>query len=56
MKQFIGTKIIKAMPMTRGEYNKLRGWNIPKDENPDDKGYLVEYSDGYISWSPLKQF
>lgn len=56
MKQYIGTKIIKAKAMTRGEYNIFRGWTIPKDENPADEGYLVEYSDGYISWSPKKQF
>ena len=56
MKQYIGTKIIKAKPMTRGEYNTFRGWPIPNDENPADDGYLVEYSDGYISWSPVKQF
>lgn len=56
MKQFIGTKIIKAKPMSRFEYNSFRGWPIPNDENPADEGYLVEYSDGYISWSPKKQF
>ncbi len=56
MKQYIGTKIIKAKEMTRGKYNKLRGWTIPENENPADEGYLVEYSDGYISWSPKKQF
>lgn len=42
--------------MTRGEYNEYRGWTIPADENPDDNGYLVKYSDGYESWSPEKQF
>lgn len=56
MKQYIGTKMIKARPMNRGDYNKYRGWNIPKDENPADEGYLVMYSDGYESWSPKKQF
>ena len=56
MKQYIGTKIIKAKPMTRGEYNDLRGWKVPADEDYRDKGFLVEYSDGYISWSPEKQF
>lgn len=56
MKQYIGTKIIKAKEMTRGEYNTFRGWKIPQDENPADEGFLVEYSDGYISWSPKKQF
>ena len=56
MKQYIGTKIIKAKPMTRGEYNNFRGWKIPENENPNDKGYLVQYPDNYISWSPEKQF
>ena len=56
MKNYIGTKLIKAKPMTRGEYNDFRGWKIPENENPEDKGYLVEYSDGYQSWSPEKQF
>jgi hypothetical protein len=42
--------------MTRGAYNKKRGWTIPKDENPKDKGYLVKYPDGYVSWCPKAQF
>lgn len=66
MKTYIGTKIIKAMPMTRLAYNCLRGWDVPLNENPDDAGYLVEYTDGgkpnvpgyegYVSWSPAEQF
>ena len=56
MDKYIGTKIIEAKPMNRGDYNKYRGWNIPENENPDDEGYLVKYSDGYESWSPEKQF
>jgi len=63
---FIGTKLIKALAMTRLQYNQLRGWEVPADENPDDEGYLVEYIDGgkanhpdfagYISWSPKDVF
>lgn len=65
MQKYIGTKEIKAKPMSRGEYNKLRGWEVPADENPNDDGYLVEYVnnkknhpnfDGYISWSPKNVF
>ncbi len=61
MEKYIGTKMIEAKPMNRGEYNKYRGWNIPEDENPEDEnpedeGYLVKYQDGYESWSPKKQF
>ena len=63
---FIGTKQLRAQPMTRGEYNEFRGWTVPADENPADEGYIVEYLDGgkpntsqfagYISWSPKEQF
>lgn len=40
MVNYIGIKKIKAEPMTRGDYNKFRGWNIPENENPNDKGEL----------------
>ena len=43
MKKYIRTKMIEAAPMSRGEYNRYRGWTIPKDENPADEGYLVKY-------------
>lgn len=66
MKQYLGTKLINAKPMTRLEYNCFRGWDLPADENPDDAGYLVEYVDGgkantadyagYVSWSPADVF
>ena len=65
-KQFIGTKMVNASPMTRGEYNIFRGWQLPEDEDGSDEGYLVEYQDGgkpntpqyagYVSWSPKAQF
>jgi hypothetical protein len=63
---YIGTKKINAAPLTRQEYNDLRGWELPADENGDDEGYLVEYIDspsnnvegfaGYVSWSPKDVF
>lgn len=56
MKIYIGTKLIQAEPMTRGAYNEYRGWQIPADENPEDAGYLVKYSDDYVSWSPAEVF
>lgn len=66
MQRYIGTKIINAKPMTRGEYSALRGWVVPADENPTDAGMLVEYIDGgqanvdgfasYVSWSPQAVF
>lgn len=56
MKTYIGTKIIQAEPMTRGEYNKYKGWITPADEDPGDEGYRVVYQDDYISWSPKEAF
>ncbi len=56
MQEYIGVKVVQAGWMTRGDYNKYRGWTIPPDENPEDGGYLVVYPDGYESWCPEKQF
>ncbi len=66
MEQYVGTKLINAAPMTRQDYNDLRGWQLPEDEDGTDVGYLVEYVDGgepnvteykgYISWSPKETF
>lgn len=56
MKKYIGTKMLQATPMNRGDYNKYRGWTIPSNENPNDEGYLVEYEDGYQSWTPREVF
>lgn len=57
MKTYIGTKILLAKPMTRGEYNNHHEWTtLPEDENPLDDGYLVQYDNDYISWSPKSVF
>lgn len=56
MKKYIGTKLVQARPMTRGAYNRYRGWENPADENPEDEGYLIQYPDGYVSWSPKGMF
>lgn len=56
MKRYIGTKLIKAKPMNRIDYNNLRRWKIPSGENPLDEGYFIKYEDGYVSWSPKSTF
>lgn len=56
MKNYIGVKLVKAEEMTLGEYNKLRGWTIPENENPEKEGYRVAYSDDYYSWCPKEVF
>ncbi len=65
MQQFTAVKKVKAKPMTRQEYNDLRGWNLPADEDGSDDGYLTEDMngasnlegwDGFISWTPKEIF
>ena len=56
MSKYIRMHQVEAEPMTRGEYNKKRGWQIPANENPNDEGYIVSYPDGYVSWCPKAQF
>lgn len=56
MKQYIGTKIVKAEAMSRGEYNEYRGWSIPTDENPADEGYMLHHESGRKSWTPKAEF
>ncbi len=59
-------KIVKSIPMTRELYNRYRDFPQVEGENPNDEGYLIEYTDGgkpnhphhenYISWSPKDVF
>ena len=66
LKEYIGTKRIRAVVMIRGEWCAMRGWTVPANEDPKDLGYLVEYMDGgkpnvegfddYVSWSPANVF
>lgn len=59
MKIYIGCEQVKARAMTRGEYNKIRGWTVPVDENPNDEGYVIKrFVDGkvHINWFPKNEF
>ena len=62
MEQFIGTKIVKAEPMTRGEHwgsdavaaimnNAGGAMEKAVSDTFNDDGYRVVYEDGYKSWS-----
>ena len=55
MKKYIGTKVIMAEPMTVTEAQKVLGREI-KPATVEEDGYLVEYKDGYKSWSPKSTF
>lgn len=59
LKQYTGTKTVKARPMTMGEaYERklLKEGRRPSECETDKAGYLVEYEDGYQSWSPAEPF
>ena len=51
---YIGTKVIKAVPMTSDEFKKSKGQEVGLEENAN--GYRVQYEDGYVSWSPKNVF
>lgn len=55
---YIGTKVIKAEPMTMKEAQKVLGRKIAtlKPVTVEENGYLVEYKGGYKSWSPKDVF
>lgn len=54
-KTYTGTKTIKAVPMEKAEAEKVLGKTITP-ATPGENGYLVEYPDGYRSWSPASAF
>lgn len=59
MKQYTGTKTVKAEPMRMGEAfaKNLLKKDVKLSECETDKaGYLVEYEGGYQSWSPAEVF
>ena len=59
LKQYTGTKTVKARPMTMGEaYERklLKEGRRPSECETDKAGYLVEYEGGYQSWSPAEPF
>ena len=59
LKQYIGTKMVKAEPMAKSAA-VAKGWARPSEGNEDVPGYHVQYTnpDGstYDSWSPKEVF
>ena len=60
MKKYIGTKQVSAEPMNLDEFIEQTGRN-PYANSSDmhgnnEEGYIVEYEDGYKSWSPKAVF
>ena len=56
MQKYIGCKIIQEEPMNDIKFlNKIKNQDIPQNRE-DRPGYLVQYPDGYVSWSPKEVF
>ena len=55
MQQFTGTKTVKACKVSRKCAEEIIG-RVIKEDCEDEPGYLVQYPDGYTSWSPKKVF
>ena len=54
---FIGTKALRAAPMTLGAYVVYRGWVLRPTENPFDEGYLTKDIDReHIDFIPKAVF
>lgn len=56
MDTFIGSKILRAEPMYRGQFDFEKGRPVELNAESKEAGYKVVYEDGYESWSPKPQF
>ena len=56
MDSYIGTKIVRAAPMTPLEFSSKHGRVPAGVDRPDEPGYEVVYEDSYTSWSPKDVF
>lgn len=54
------TKLVHAFPMTRAEYNLMRGWTTPTKEDPQDEGMLIvtdmDTEDEHLCWKTIEVF
>lgn len=55
MKKYIGKKSIMASPMSKSDAERVLNRSLSGAKGGEE-GYLVEYEDGYRSWSPKETF
>lgn len=57
MANYVLRNVVDATPMTRGEYVKMRGWNLPPEETASDDGYLTRnLRSEHVTWVPAEEF
>ena len=49
-----GTEVIKTVPMTEGEFARMKGHPWPDAQSDGRHGYMNIYSDGHMAWSQRK--
>ena len=54
--QYTGTKTVYAAPLNCTEAAARIGRNLKSENSDEEEGYLVQYEDGYQSWSPKSTF
>ncbi len=55
-KKFMTFKSVEAEELSRLEYVDSRGWQLPEDEDADEKVMRIVYPDGYVSMCPKETF
>lgn len=55
-KKYIRCHLVEATPMTFGAYIKKCKLATAANKDPKEKGYIIKYPDGYVSWCPKAQF
>lgn len=54
---YVGTQVVHALPMTLGDYNAMKGWAMPVDQDAEDNGYLIQEGfTGHLTWKPQDVF
>ena len=56
MKQFTSIKNVKAAPCDLFDAQEIIGRKIYGGDSENMMGYLIQYEDGYMSWSPKRAF
>ena len=55
-KQFLTIKAVEVEEMSRKEYCDSRGWELPTNEDGEERVFKVFYEDGYVSMCPKERF
>ena len=59
-KTYLQKTTIKAIPLQKGKYFTMKGWDLPDGENGAESGYLIEHGNkkakSFMTWMDKEQF